>query len=143
MTTGVEVIMKSIRIPNTESITEFCLFDFSGRSFYRNLVRKLWSTNGPLIIVAVFDVTREESFYNMQKILVDLLKDLEKKEESVGVILGNKTDLKGRRIVSGDDAHQLAKRYKMRYFDVSAKEVQQVEEVFLHLAHIWIERQHE
>lgn len=140
MTTGVEIFRKSLRQPNSENVLEFFIYDFSGKSVYADLVRKIWSNN-VTVIVGVFDVSREESFFKLQSSLTELLKEISRPEEVVGIILGNKIDLTGRRCVSIEDAHQLAKKYKMRYFDVSAKENGTlIEEAFQHVTGLWLDQ---
>lgn len=139
-TAGLEVVSKAIRPTDSDSSLELFIFDFSGRSLYDNLTRKVWSTDVS-VIIGVFDVTREDTFYWLQKKMTELLKQADHPEEMIGIILGNKCDLTDRRVVTSSDAHQLAKRYKMRYFDVSAKEMKSaVDEAFFHVTHLWIEK---
>lgn len=139
MTPGVEIFVKSIRPANSDSVLELFIYDFSGKPIYADLVRKLWANNVS-IIVGVFDVNREDSFFSLQSQLTELLKQFDHPEDVIGIILGNKTDLKGRRSISSEEAHQLAKKYKMRYFDVSAKEDRsQIEEAFLYLTNLWFD----
>ena len=42
-------------------------------------------------------------------------------------------------VVNSDGAHSLAKKYKMRYFECSAKQKVGIEEAFLHLVTAWYE----
>lgn len=141
MTPGVEITTKSIRsVTNSDVILEYYIYDFSGRSVYTDLVRKLWSNN-VTVIVGVFDVNREETFYTLSSMLTELLKSITNPNDVIGVILGNKTDLTGRRSVKPEDGHQLAKKYKMRYFDVSAKESKGIiEDAFLYLTSVWLDQ---
>ncbi len=138
MTTGIDIFSKTIRIPNSEQSVQLFIYDCSGKHFYREIVRKVWSKNESLI-VAVFDVTNEESFHSLQNWLTEIFKAIKSSESTIGVIIGNKIDLIDRRIVSSDDAHRLAKKYKMRYFDCSAKEFNGIEEPFVHLVTNWLE----
>lgn len=140
MTHGVDVVSKVIRPPDTDASIELFIFDFSGRSLYENLVHKMWTSNVS-VIIGVFDVTNEETFYALQKKMTDILKQVDHPEEMIGIILGNKCDLSNRRVVSSTDAHQLAKRYKMRYFDVSTKEMKlSVDDAFFHVTQLWLEK---
>lgn len=138
MTTGVDISSKTLRIPNSDHIVELFIYDCSGKNVYKEIVQKVCSCNVSLI-VSVFDVTNEESFKNMHNWLTELTKAIKKPETTIGVVLGNKIDLSERRIVSSEDAHQLAKKYKMRYFDSSAKDMIGIEEPFLHLITNWHE----
>lgn len=141
MTPGVEITTKSIRsVVNSDVILEYFIYDFSGRSMYSDYIRKLWSNN-VTVVVGVFDVNREETFYTLSSMLTELLKSFSNPNDVIGVILGNKIDLIGRRCVKADDGHQLAKKYKMRYFDVSAKESKGViEDAFLYLTSVWLDQ---
>ncbi|XP_015789410.1 intraflagellar transport protein 27 homolog [Tetranychus urticae] len=157
MTKGVNIVSKSIKL--VESREELCtidiyFYDFSGRSIYSDLVRSLWANNVSLVI-GVFDVTREESFYHLQSILSDYLRKFDKHLDNpststhnnnitntlgiVGVILGNKTDLTEQRAVDEEEARQWAKHLRMRYFDVSAKDNIAIEESFNHLVRTWFD----
>lgn len=138
MTTDIDIFSKTFRVSNSEHNVEIFIYDCSGKYFYREIIQKVWSKNVSLI-VGVFDVTNEESFHSLQNWLTDISKALKSQESPIGVILGNKIDLTDRRVVSSDDAHQLAKKYKMRYFDCSAKDVNGIEEPFLHLITNWHE----
>lgn len=140
MTTGVEIFRKSIRQPNSEQVLEFFIYDFSGKSVYADLVRQIWANN-VTVIVGVFDVSREESLTSLQSSLNELLQQVTRPEEVVGIIVGNKNDLSHRRAVRAEEAHQLAKKFKMRYFDLSVKEdAPQVEQAFFHLTNMWLEQ---
>jgi len=142
MTTGVDIFRTSTRQPNSENMLEFFIYDFSGKEIYADLVRKIWSNNVS-VIVGVFDVTSEESFFHLQSNMTDLLKEITRPEEVVGILLGNKNDLDHRRVVTPEDAHQLAKKYKMRYFDVSAKENSSlIREAFQHVTAVWMDQRH-
>lgn len=140
MTSGVDISSKTLRIPNSDDVVELFIYDCSGKKIYKDIVQSLWSSNVSLI-VAVFDVTSEESFQILQSLLSDWAKSAKSQEKTLGVILGNKVDLSERRIISLEDAHQLAKRYKMRYFETSAKDAVGIEESFLYLITNWNEMQ--
>lgn len=141
MTPGVEITSKSIRSTvNSNVILEYFIYDFSGQKMYYDLIRKLWSTN-VTVIVGVFDVNREETFYTLTSMLTELIKSINNSSQLVGVILGNKCDSTNRRIVTVDDGHQLAKKYQMRYYDVSAKESKgSIENAFLYLTSVWLDQ---
>ena len=155
-TKGVNIVSKSIKLiePREDCcLVDIYFYDFSGRSVYSDLVRSLWANNVSLVI-GVFDVTREESFYHLQTILSDYTKQFGKHLNDnqstapstnssfsplgvVGVILGNKVDLTEQRSVDEEESHQWAKHIRMRYFDVSAKDNIGIEESFNHLVRSW------
>ncbi|XP_053211690.1 ras-related protein Rab-7b-like [Panonychus citri] len=161
-TKGVNIVSKSIKLiePREDCcLVDIYFYDFSGRSVYTDLVRSLWANNVSLVI-GVFDVTREESFYHLQTVLSDYMKQFGKQLNEnnnqsttsttnttttnsfaplcvVGVILGNKVDLTEQRSVDEEESSQWAKHIRMRYFDVSAKDNIGIEESFNHLVRSW------
>lgn len=50
------------------------------------------------------------------------------------MLIGNKTDLEHRRVVSFQEAHDFARQFDMFYMETSAKNEQNVEEAFVTLA---------
>lgn len=146
MTAGVELSLKSIKVQKdailegddekeADKVLELFIFDFSGRfDLYGELIKRLWSKDVNLII-GVFDVNSEESFAKLSQQLTDCLKQMKSPEEISGIIIGNKVELSENRAVRNEEAHQLARKFKMRFFDLSAKNSRsQVEEAFLALA---------
>ncbi|XP_054169242.1 intraflagellar transport protein 27 homolog [Oppia nitens] len=119
MTRGIEVSVKKFRTQNNESEVELFLYDCSGKQFYQPIYETILSHNISTI-VAVFDVTNEQTLNSLHQWLTNTLKTISK-DSVIGVILGNKIDLEERVIVSKDEAHLLAKKFKMRYFETSAK----------------------
>lgn len=137
MTKGVTIFTKLIKPINSKDQVELYLYDFAGNVIYRDLIEKLWSSQIKLI-VAILDISREESLEYLQHFFAHFFKNT-KKSNLTGIILGNKSDLNDQRVVSLQDVHQWAKNYQMRYFDVSAKENVSINEAFQHLATAWIE----
>ena len=65
-TTLSDVLVKSIKIPDSNDLVELFLIDSSGNSIYHDLLKECWSQSN--LIVAVYDVTKEESFGNVSKV---------------------------------------------------------------------------
>jgi len=86
MTPGVEISVKGIRPTNSDSLIECFIYDFSGKDLYTPLTTQLWSKNVS-IIIGVFDVNREESFYSLQSQMTELLKEITNQEQVIGLIL--------------------------------------------------------
>jgi GTPase SAR1 family protein len=80
----------------------------------------------------VFDVTQESSINNVSYWIKNMK---EHAPENVYVILvGNKCDLVEKRVVSAEQAEQIAEQHDLKYFETSAKENIGVEEAFKTLA---------
>lgn len=137
MTYDIELTLKSLKIPNKNQIIELFLFDCSGKELYRELEEKVWS-NQFHMIVGVFDVTNQQSLTSLHNWLSDVLKAIDK-EKVIGIVLANKIDLSDCQVVTADDGLQLAKKFKLRLFECSAREGRGIDEAFLHLTDTWIE----
>jgi GTPase SAR1 family protein len=79
-------------------------------------------------IIVVFDLTDPNSFVCLK----DWIRNIEDvvMPGSIKALVGNKADLKKERRVSDDDINQIAKLYKMRYFETSAKSNTNIDELF-------------
>ena len=66
MTHLVNVSTKSINIPDSNDVVELYLVDLSGREIYSDMVDEL--CKGAAMVVAMYDVCREESFGQVAKV---------------------------------------------------------------------------
>ena len=60
-----DVLVKAVKIPDTNDLVELFLMDSSGNEMYHDILKDVWKQAN--LIVAVYDVTREESFGNVSK----------------------------------------------------------------------------
>nr|KAF6452545.1 intraflagellar transport 27 [Molossus molossus] len=94
-------------------------------------LRGQWES--PNVLCLVYDVTNEQSFSNCSKWL-------EKARSQVpgtslpGVLVGNKTDLAGRRAVDAAQAHEWALGQGLEFFETSVKDTKNYEAPFQCLA---------
>ncbi|KAG9483826.1 hypothetical protein GDO78_009641 [Eleutherodactylus coqui] len=111
MTTVMDIITKTLPIPDTGD--------------------SVWDQPGALCLV--FDVTSETSFSNCAR----WLQRVKSKTTSLylpGVLVGNKTDLTGRRVVEKIQAEEWAASHGLEYFETSAKELENFDQPFRALA---------
>merc|ERR1712107_199308 len=102
--------------------------DVQTKTINNDILTKL--AQGTSLVVAVIDVTREDSVSEAKSWIGSLLEG----KTVPGVILANKTDLTERRTVPAKLGLDLASSLKMQYFECSAKDNVGVEEVFFYLA---------
>ena len=77
-------------------------------------------------VVLVYDVTSMKTFSNVQKYLEYL-----KLEKSViKILVGNKIDLKEKKVVSSEEAQNFAEKNGMRFFETSALKNFNIDEMF-------------
>ncbi|XP_063240489.1 intraflagellar transport protein 27 homolog isoform X3 [Bacillus rossius redtenbacheri] len=108
------------------------LYDSSGHKLYTDCLKRYW--HAPQMVLAVFDVTSEESLVAVPRWVSLAAGGLP------GVLFGNKTDLVGRRAVSPGAGEAAAEKLGLEYFEGSAKEHDGTDEPFYFLAHTWHKR---
>ncbi|KAJ6238671.1 ras-related protein rab-37 [Anaeramoeba flamelloides] len=79
-------------------------------------------------ILLVFDITNRSSFENLDSRLTILRRHLS--EFSPILLVGNKIDLAGKRVISVEEALKYAKKSGLSYIEVSAKEGTNIELLF-------------
>jgi transport family protein 27 len=134
MTLGGEVITRLVNIPDSTDAVELVIIDCSGRTIYSDILTKAW--DGTALILAVFDVTREESLV-AAKTWVEHVKQSSEAKTFPGVLLANKSDLTERRVVPPKIGLDMATQLQLQYFECSAKDHTGVEETFFYLANEW------
>ncbi|XP_064456936.1 intraflagellar transport protein 27 homolog [Ornithodoros turicata] len=113
---------------------ELYIYDSSGKDLYLDMMQELWKDAA--LVIAVFDVTSDRSLEHISGWLSKLEKSAPL-SSLTGVIVGSKTDLKERRVVSSKKGQETTKSFNFQYFESSAKEAEGVEEPFFYLANEW------
>ncbi|XP_075688441.1 intraflagellar transport protein 27 homolog isoform X2 [Rhinoderma darwinii] len=115
MTATMDIIMKTVQIPDTGDSVELFLCDSPGKAMFYEITE--WDQPGALCLV--FDVTSETSFSNCARWL-QRVKSKTTSPYLPGVLVGNKTDLTGRRVVEKIQAEEWAASHGLEYFETSA-----------------------
>jgi Ras-related protein Rab-8A len=102
------------------------LWDTAGQERFRAITSSYF--RGAQGAILVYDVTNPASFQHVLGWLEDLDKAGIKKE--CVFLVANKTDIRGQRLVGPEAGAALAAKYKLRYFECSAKTGLGVEELF-------------
>lgn len=131
MTTIMDVITKTVQIPDTGDSVELFLCDSPGKAMFHEMTEVMWDQPGALCLV--FDVTSETSFSNCARWL-QRVKSRTTSPHLPGVLVGNKTDLTGRRVVEKIQAEEWAASHGLEYFETSAKELENFDLPFRALA---------
>ena len=128
-TIGVEYKIKTLIINGKRVILR--IWDTSGQERYRSITQNFYrNANG---ILFVFDITNKESFNNIK----DWLIDSENSEIKITKILvGNKIDLLDKRKVDQELIDNFAEKKGMKYFETSAKEGRNIDDIFRELAEL-------
>lgn len=127
MTIGVELFKKIENIDGT--FYQLKIWDTSGQERLRALTSNYYRKADGVIIL--FDVTRKDSFDNLEKWIASLK---EKVEETIPiVIVGNKIDLPNK-VVTDEMIQNIAQQYNVKVFETSAKSGTDFNKPFLHVA---------
>lgn len=128
-TLGVEFKQKEILIDNQPVLIQ--VWDTAGQERFRTITPSYFQkVDGVLVI---FDITDQNSFDNLSYWL-NTLSVYTQLDKIVTVIVGNKTDLSSKRVVSAQQGQQLAEKSKLQYFESSAKSNSNVTEIFKYVA---------
>ncbi|GFR48252.1 hypothetical protein Agub_g10117 [Astrephomene gubernaculifera] len=120
MTSGVDVTVAPVNIPDTTTLVELYLLDTAGNELYKDQISQYW--NGVYYAILVFDVSSMESF-EACKAWLELLKSARPDRERPlrAVMVANKVDLPPQRQqVRIDMAQEWATANGLDFFDVSS-----------------------
>ncbi|KAM3865393.1 intraflagellar transport protein 27 homolog [Diretmus argenteus] len=131
MTTGVELQMKCVNIPETNDSVELYLTDSAGKETFVEGCEKMWGT--PSVLCLIFDLTSEQSFANCSR-WMERAHAHSQGLQLPGVLVGNKSDLSARREVQASVAQEWAQSQGLEYHETSAKEMENCDAPFVALA---------
>lgn len=123
-TIGVD--FKIISLKQEGKTIKLQLWDTAGQERFRTIMRGHY--RGAHGIIIVYDVTDRESFNNVKFWMGEI--DKHAPDGVNKLLVGNKCDLTSKRVVSTDEATELADSLNMRLLETSAKNAHNVEEAF-------------
>lgn len=133
MTTGVDVCVKAVHLPDTDATVELYIHDSAGKEVFSDFVPQFW--DHPSVVMVVYDVTSEQSFASCAKWLERVKVQRPGAEVPLpGALVANKVDLGERRVVGVAEGRSFAQSKDLQYFECSAKQPDNVEKPFLYLA---------
>ena len=102
------------------------IWDTAGQERYRTITASYY--RGAHAIAIVFDLTKNETFEHVKRWIEDINKYA--KENVLKFIIGNKSDLVQKRQVNYIDVRNFANKMNITYFEVSAKNAENINEFF-------------
>ncbi|DAZ98070.1 TPA: hypothetical protein N0F65_001945, partial [Lagenidium giganteum] len=135
MTSGVELCIKSIPIPDTQVVVELFLFDCAGQSIFNQREFGQLHYKGASAVMVVYDINNRESFKSVAKWYQDVT-SVAMNRNIPGVLVANKTDLRenNRDAISTKDGEDMADKGDMKYFECSAQQNTGIDAPFTHIA---------
>ena len=123
MTLSVDFGVKNIKIRN--KIYRIQIFDTAGQENLRSIARMYYKNS--ICAIVVYDITRRDTFNNVSD-WIEECKNYSPKSIFM-VLVGNKLDLAERRQISSDEGRELAEKNGMLFFETSAKDGTNVENI--------------
>ncbi len=136
LTIGTTFLTKTIEFKKRTA--KLALWDIGGQRRFAQIRRTFYAgANG---ILLVFDLTRKDTFKEMQTWLTEIYETL--KEDIPFVLIGNKLDLikEAGRVFNYNEAKIFAQQKKSIYIETSAKNGNNVEYAFKRITQIMAER---
>ena len=106
------------------------VWDTAGQERFRNVTKSYFQSSHGLLVV--YDITDRESFEKIN-FWMDNIKN-NAPENAKLILVGNKCDLADERKVTIEDGENKARNYNIKFFEASAKDGTNVNELFFYLA---------
>ena len=123
-TIGVDFKIKTFNID--EKKIKMQIWDPAGQERFKNIIASYY--RGAHGILLIYDVTDKESFKNLSNWLIEIEKNASK--NVLKVLIGNKTDLEDKRVITYSQGKEFADSYGLKYIETSAKKNMNVNEAF-------------
>ena len=123
-TVGVEFGTKNFKIEN--NIVKVQIWDTAGQERYRSITNAYYKgAKGSLL---VYDITNKKSFDDLDKWILDLKTNGD--DNLSLILLGNKSDLEDKRVISTEEGKNKAEFYKSSFLETSALNGNNIQEAF-------------
>ena len=123
-TIGVDFKIKTFNID--EKKIKMQIWDTAGQERFKNIIASYY--RGAHGILLIYDVTDKESFKNLSNWLIEIEKNASK--NVLKVLIGNKTDLEEKRVITYNQGKEFADSYGLKYIETSDKKNLNVNEAF-------------
>ncbi|MFW9902833.1 MAG: Rab family GTPase [Candidatus Thorarchaeota archaeon] len=127
-TMGADFALYDTKIDNTH--IRWQIWDLAGQPVFKDVVKAYYTKVFGGILV--YDITRRQTFENVERWLEDILKNSKRDQDVPVVLLANKTDLReeGTETVSTDEGKELAERLGLSFIETSARTGEGVQAAF-------------
>ena len=126
-TIGLDFQIKNLTI-NSKKI-RLQIWDTAGQERFRNIAKNYFQSSDGFLIV--YDISNHESFETLDYWIEEIKSNSQ--ELAKMNLVGNKCDLNDERKVKKEEGEIYAKEHKIKFYEVSAKDGTNVEEVFTRL----------
>ena len=132
-TIGVDLQSKIIDISGKK--VKYLIWDTAGEDRMKTMTYSYY--RGCHVILVVYDVTERKSFQNV----TTWVECIEKfaKSNVLKILVGNKTDLEDKRVVTKEEGKKLAMDNGLKYYEISALKITGLHEMFEDVAKEYVE----
>ncbi|CDQ76950.1 unnamed protein product [Oncorhynchus mykiss] len=127
-TVGIDFRNKVVTVDNAK--VKLQIWDTAGQERFRSVTHAYYRDAQALLLL--YDITSKSSFDNIRAWLTEIHEYAQK--DVVIMLLGNKTDMAGERVIKREEGEKLAKEYGVPFMETSAKTGVNVELAFLAVA---------
>ena len=124
---SIGVDFKTKQIELDDHSIKMQIWDTAGHEKFRTITTSYYKSAQAIIIL--YDITQKSSFDHIRNWITEI--DKFGKQGVLKVIVGNKLDLENNRKISKEDAENLALKYGVKLWEVSAKDNTNIEEMFV------------
>jgi len=132
-TIGVDLQSKIIDINGKR--VKYLIWDTAGEDRMKTMTYSYY--RGCHVILVVYDITDRKSFQNVTT-WVECI-DKFAKSNVLRILVGNKTDLEDKRVISNDEGKMLAQDNGLKYYEISALQLKGLHEMFEDIAKEYVE----
>jgi len=123
---SIGVDFKTKKIDVDDRLIKMQIWDTAGHEKFRTITTSYYKSAHAIIIL--YDITQKTSFDHIKNWITEI--DKFGKQGVLKVIVGNKLDLENNRKIKKEDAENLALKYGVKLWEVSAKDNTNIEEMF-------------
>ena len=132
-TIGVDLQSKIIDINGKK--VKYLIWDTAGEDRMKTMTYSYY--RGCHVILVVYDVTEKKSFQNVTT-WVECI-DKFAKSNVLRILVGNKTDLEDKRVITTEEGKKLAEENGLKYYEISALKITGLHEMFEDIAKEYVE----
>ena len=124
---SIGVDFKTKQIDLDDRLIKLQIWDTAGHEKFRTITTSYYKSAHAIIIL--YDITQKASFDHIRNWITEI--DKFGKQGVLKVIVGNKLDMENNRKITKEAAENLALKYGIKLWEVSAKDNTNIEEMFL------------
>ena len=129
VTIGLNYRIKTLNIDNNPIRMQ--IWDTSGEEKFKAIAKNFY--RGAHGVLLIYDICEKNSFLDVKSWIEQIIENTDN-DDIVMILCGNKCDMEKERNISKNEGENLANSYKIPFFECSAKENINIDEIFNTLA---------